>query len=205
MDERNNPMSLITATVPRTRNLIPVCLFLLLAAGSVPGLSQDRPKPEIIQAVARGTSTQVGKLTHIRVIINEYSTEADRQILIEAFDKAKNQGLVNALEKMNAVGRIAIEGTLGYDLSFIRSIPTPTGRRIRFVTNRLLRFGELYYNTRTADYNLTAGEIELNDKDKDKSTGVLYPAAMLRLDKNNELSLDLNQNPWQLVNILWDR
>jgi hypothetical protein len=198
-------MPQITATVPRTRNLIPVCLFLLLAAGSVPGRSQDRPKPEIIQAVARGTSTQVGKLTHIRVIINDYSTEEDRQILIEAFNKAKNQGLVNALEKMNAVGRIAIEGTLGYDLSFIRSIPTPTGRRIRFVTNRLLRFGELYYNPRTADYNLTAGEIELNDKDKDKSTGVLYPAAMLRLDKNNELSLDLNQNPWQLVSILWDR
>jgi hypothetical protein len=141
----------------------------------------------------------------VKLIISDYSTEEDRQILIEAFQKGKNQGLVNALEKMNSVGRIAIEGTLGYDLSFIRSIPTPTGRTIRFVTNRLLRFGETYYSTRTVDYNLTGGEINLDEKDKSKSTGVLYPAAKLRLDKNNELSLDLNQNPWKLEHILWGR
>src|SRR6266436_6280665 len=172
----------------------------LMAVGSIPSLSQDRPKPEIIQAVAMGTSTQVGQQFHVRLIINEYSTEEDRQILIEAFEKGKNQGLVNALEKMRAVGRIAIEGTLGYDLSFIRVIPTPTGRKIRFVTNRQLRFGETYYSTRTGDYNLTAGELDLNDKDKNKSTGILYPTAKLRLSKDNELTLDLNQNPWQILN-----
>ncbi len=160
----------------------------LMAVGSIPSLSQDRPKPEIIQAVAMGTSTQVGQQFHVRLIINEYSTEEDRQILIEAFEKGKNQGLVNALEKMRAVGRIAIEGTLGYDISYIRSIPTPTGRKIRFITNRLLRFGETYYSTRSADYNLTGGELDLNDQDRSKSTGVLYP-----------------MNPWKLVSILWDR
>ena len=178
-------------------------VLVFLIAGSILALSQERSKPEIIQATARGTSTQLGQQSHVKLIINDYSTEEDRQILIEAFEKGKNQGLVNALEKMNAVGRIAIEGTLGYDVSFIRVIPTATGRKIRFVTNRLLRFGETYYSTRTADYNLTAGEIDLNDQDKSKSTGILYPAAKLRLDKNNELSLDLNQNPWQLFNILW--
>ena len=177
----------------------------LMAVGSIPSLSQDRPKPEIIQAVAMGTSTQVGQQFHVRLIINEYSTEEDRQILIEAFEKGKNQGLVNALEKMRAVGRIAIEGTLGYDISYIRSIPTPTGRKIRFITNRLLRFGETYYSTRSADYNLTGGELDLNDQDRSKSTGVLYPLAKLRLDKDKQLSLDLNMNPWKLISILWDR
>ena len=177
----------------------------LMVVGSIPSLSQDRPKPEIIQAVAMGTSTQVGQQFHVRLIINEYSTEEDRQILIEAFEKGKNQGLVNALEKMRAVGRIAIEGTLGYDISYIRSIPTPTGRKIRFITNRLLRFGETYYSTRSADYNLTGGELDLNDQDRSKSTGVLYPLAKLRLDKDKQLSLDLNMNPWKLVSILWDR
>ena len=177
----------------------------LMAVGSIPSLSQDRPKPEIIQAVAMGTSTQVGQQFQVRLIINEYSTEEDRQILIEAFEKGKNQGLVNALEKMRAVGRIAIEGTLGYDISYIRSIPTPTGRKIRFITNRLLRFGETYYSTRSADYNLTGGELDLNDQDRSKSTGVLYPLAKLRLDKDKQLSLDLNVNPWKLISILWDR
>ena len=84
---------------------------------------------------------------------------------------------MNALTKMKAVGRIAITGTLGYDLSYIRLIPTPTGRKIRFVTNRVLRFGEVYANSQTTAYNLTAGEIEINDADKSKSGGSLYPAA----------------------------
>ena len=73
---------------------------------------------------------------------------------------------------MKSVGRIAITGTIGYDLSFIRLVPTPTGRKIRFVTNRLVRFGENYYNTQSTAYNLTAGEIEINDADKNKSGGV---------------------------------
>jgi hypothetical protein len=185
--------------------LVSLLVLGLMAAGSIPSLSQDRPKPEIIQAVAMGTSTQVGQRFHVRLIINEYSTEEDRQILIEAFEKGKNQGLVNALEKMRAVGRIAIEGTLGYDVSYIRSIPAPTSRKIRFFTNRLLRFGETYYSTRSADYNLPGGELNLNEQDRSKSTGVLYPLAKLRLDKDRQLSLDLNMNPWNLVNILWDR
>jgi hypothetical protein len=182
--------------------LVATAILISVLVHSDTGLSQEMSKPQIIEATARGTSTQMGQIVQVRLIINEYSTEEDRQILIDAFQKGRNQGLVNALEKMRAVGRIAITGTLGYDVSYTRSIPTPTGRKIRFITNRLLRFGETYYSTRTADYNLTAGELTLNEADKNKSTGVLYPAARLRLDKNDELSLDLNRNPWELVSII---
>ena len=177
-------------------------LFCVLTVGSIAGLTQEKPKTQKIDATAMGTSTQLGKTHQVSLYIYDYSTEDDRQILIKAFEKGKNQGLVNALEKMKAVGRIAISGTLGYDLSYIRLIPTPTGRKIRFITNRLLRFGESYYSTRTVDYNLTGGELDLNEKDKDKSAGVIYPAAKLRLVKDKQLSLDLNQNPWKLVNII---
>ncbi len=153
-----------------------------------------------------GTSTQLGKDVNVKVTIYEFSTEDDRQILIDAFKKGQNQGLVNALTRMKSVGRIAITGTIGYDLSFIRLVPTPTGRKIRFVTNRLLRFGEAYYNTQTTAYNLTAGEIEINDADKSKSGGVLYPAAQPVINKEGQLEFQLNKNPWKLVNIIdWDK
>ena len=112
-----------------------------------------------------------------------------------AFKKGQNQGLVNALTKMRAVGRIAITGTLGYDRSYIRLIPTPTGRKIRFVTNRLLRFGEVYANTQTTAYNLTAGEFDKNDSDKDKSAGVLLPAPSWSLTKRGNSSSSLIKIP----------
>ena len=178
---------------------------LLLTAAALAFAADDR-KVETIDATATGTSTQMGRVVSVKVTIYEYSTDEDRQILIESFKKGQNQGLVNALTKMKSVGRIAITGTVGYDLSYIRLVPTPTGRKIRFVTNRLLRFGEAYYNTQTTAYNLTAGEIEINDSDKDKSAGVLFPAAQLVINKQGQLEFQLNKNPWKLVNIIdWNK
>jgi len=180
-------------------------ITLLLTAVTV-SLSADDRKVETIDATAMGTSTQLGQVINVKVTIYDFSTEEDRQILVESYKKGQNQGLVNALTKMKSVGRIAITGTIGYDLSFIRLIPTPTGRKIRFVTNRLVRFGEAYYNTQTTAYNLTAGEIEINDSDKDKSAGVLYPAAQLVINKEGQLEFQLNKNPWKLANIIdWNK
>jgi hypothetical protein len=175
-------------------------LLVLLTIGSLPGFA--RAKYETIDAQAFGTSTQMGQNIGITIIIYDYSTAADRQILVDAYTKGQNQGLVNALSKMPAVGRISITGTLGYDLSYIKLVQTPTGRTIRFVTNRQIRFGEAWADSESMNYNLTAGEIQLNDQDKSKSTGQLFPAAQLILDKEGQLQLDLNQNAWRLSGII---
>jgi hypothetical protein len=174
---------------------------LLLATATIT-FSADDKNVEVIDATAMGTSTQLGQTISVKVTIYEFSTDDDRAILVDAYKEGQNQGLVNALTRMKSVGRIAITGTLGYDLSYIRLIRTPTGRKIRFVTNRLLRFAEHYYNTQTTAYNLTAGEIDLNDSDKDKSSGVLFPAAQLIVNKEGQLEFQLNKNPWKLVNII---
>jgi len=177
-----------------------LALLLLVAMISLPGFARD--KNETIDATAYGTSTQLGKNIGVTLIIYEFSTPEDRQILVEAFQKGQNQGLVNALQKMKAVGRIQIPGTLGYDVSFIRMIPTPTGRTIKFVTNRKISFGEAYADSQTQSFDLTAGQFELNDQDKSKSTGMLYPAAQFVINKDGEIQLDLNQNPWRLSNFI---
>ncbi len=175
-------------------------LTTLLLLASLPGFARD--KNETIDATAWGTSTQLGKNIGITIIIYQYSTPADQDTLMEAFQKGQNQGLVNALEKMKAVGHISITGTLGYDLSFVKMIQTPTGRTIRFVTNRPIRFGEAYYDTQSQYYNLTAGEINIDSQDKSKSAGVLYPAAQFTIGSDGELTLNLNKNPWRLGNII---
>jgi hypothetical protein len=165
-----------------------------------PGFARD--KYETIEAQAFGTGTQMGKNIGVTLNIYEFSTPQDRVNLIQAFEKGQNQGLVTALSKMKAVGHVEITGTLGYDCSYIKMTPTPTGRKIVFVTNRQIRFGEAFFDTQSQSFNLTAGILELNDQDKSKSTGVVYPAAQLILDKEGQLQLDLNQNPWRLSDVL---
>jgi hypothetical protein len=100
-----------------------------------------------------GTSTQTGAIIDITIQIYQFSTPADRQILVDAYMKGQNQGLANALQKMKAVGHISITGALGYDLSFIRMIPTSTGRKILFVTNRKIRFAEAWSDSQTMSYD----------------------------------------------------
>ncbi len=182
-----------------------VLATLLLTAVTLAN-SQDERKIETIDATAMGTSTQLGKTVSVKLIISQFSTEEDRAVLVDAFKKGQNQGLVDALSKMKPVGRIAITGTVGSDVAYIRLVRTDTGRKIRFATNRLIRFGEAYSNSRTIAYNLTAGELDLNDSDKSKSAGVLYPASQLIINKDGQLEFQLNKNPWKLVNIIdWNQ
>jgi hypothetical protein len=176
------------------------CLLLAGGTGSSAQDKKEKKQTEYIEAVAEGTSTQLGRVINISISIREYSTPEDQQALLQAFEEGGQKGLVNAVSKMHSKGRIAITGTLGYDLNYIRQFDTPTGRKIRFVTDRPITFGELWSGSRSADYDLSAGEIDLS-KEKGKSTGTLLPACKLTIDKDKELKLELTQNPWKLVNI----
>lgn len=194
-------MQQITCVVTNTCKVVVGTLLLigLMTVGSSPVLAQ---KAETIEASAMGTGTQMGRVVEIRLVISEYSTLEDRQVLVQAFEKGQNQGLVNALSKMRAVGHISLTGTIGYDVSYIRMIPTPTGRKIRFITNRQISFAESWTDSQSQAFNLSGGEIDLNEQDKNKSTGVLFPAAQIIIDKQGQLQIDLNQNSWKLVDIL---
>jgi hypothetical protein len=177
-----------------------VLLMGLWMVSSQVGFARD--KYETIDAQAYGTGTQLGATIGVTLNIYEFSTPADKQILVEAYEKGQNQGLANALQRMKAVGHVEITGTLGNDCSYIKMIPTPTGRKILFLTNRQIRFREAYYDTQSMSFNLTAGILEINDQDKSKSTGVMYPAAQLIVDKHGELQWDLRENAWKLSDII---
>jgi hypothetical protein len=179
-----------------------VACLLALVGSHCAAQEEDKPIREVYQAQALGQSTQMGKTFNVTVNIERYSTADERQILVDAFKQAGSEGLFNALEKMSSKGRIAITGTLGYDISFVRKIPTAEGFKIRVLTNRPIRFGEAWVNGRSMDYNLSALELDIND-DITKSTGILLPACQFKIDKKSgELTAENYQNPWKLINIV---
>jgi hypothetical protein len=154
-----------------------------------------------ISATARGTSTQMGRIVNVDFHIYGFSTPDDQKILLEAFRADGSEGLANALDKMNSKGRIAITGTIGYDVNYIREFKMPDGSvKIRFVTDRPIRFAEAWGSTRTIDYMISMGEIIIS-KQKGKSGGTLMPASKVKLNKEGELEIEAYQNPWELVNI----
>jgi hypothetical protein len=172
----------------------------LVVPGTQTGFARDTL--EVIDATAYGTSTQTGKIISIKLFVYGYSTAEDKKTLLDAFRAGQNQGLVNALGKMKPVGRIQIPGTVGYDVAYITSVPTETGRKLSFVTNRKISFREAARNTQSQAYNLTGGEMDINQQDQSKSTGVFYPAAQLVINKDGDLQIELRKNPWRISNII---
>jgi len=161
--------------------VLAILTFPLLAAAQL----------ETIDTTARGTGRQLGHTVSIKLIINRYSTPEDKQTLVNAFKQGQQQGLVNALQRMQSAGRIQIPGTVGFDLAYVEVVPTPTGRRVRFITNRLIAFAEAAWNTRSRAFDITAGEVNINDQDAKQSAGTLFPAAKITINKDGDVEYNL--------------
>src|SRR5688572_17941712 len=113
------------------RHLYSVLRFLVVTACCLflNGIVVPAQTAKHIMAIARGTSTQMGTVISVDLRINEFSTAADQAALIEAFKSDGTKGLANALDKMKSKGRMAITGTLGYDVNYIREFKLPDGSR----------------------------------------------------------------------------
>jgi hypothetical protein len=176
-----------------------VCLLPLLAGIGTIVEAQERMT---IQATGMGTSTQMGKIVNVNIHIEQYSTEEDRNALINAFKKSGQDGMVKVLEDMKPKGRIRFaSGGVGNDIKYIMELPSEKGRRLRLVTDRTLAFAELYQGTRSRDY--TVGAIEVDLTPDGKGTGTVLPACKLTVNKKKQqVEIETYQNPWKLSNFI---
>lgn len=171
-------------------------LFLLATCGLAQSGRQE------FQAQAFGTGTQSSHNFNLTVIIDEYSSDQDRQMLVETLQSKGMNELYDKLHNMKSIGQIKITGTLGYPVSYIRKFTTPTGEKIRLVTSRPITAGEVMGSTRSEEYSVTALELDLNMSDMNKSKGQLLPAAKFKINKDKELEVEAFQNPWRLTNVI---
>jgi hypothetical protein len=178
-----------------------VISLLLVGIGTiVQGQDQE---PMMIQATARGTSTQMGKMIQINIHIDQFSTQDDRKALIDAFNRSGQDGLVDALDHMKGKGRFSTPYGVGNEVKYIIELPPDQGRRhIRLVTDRRLLFGEAYANTRSKEYSVGAVDLFLTPDGKG-SEGTALPACRLKVDKKTQqIEVETYQNPWKLTNLM---
>lgn len=181
------------------RNGLIASLLLSIAVSATLAYSQERMT---IQATAKGTSTQLGKMIDINIYIEGYSTATDRQALIDSFKRRGQEGLVDALQDMKSKGRVRFSsGGVGNEVKYIIELPSEKGRKLRLITDRWLSFRELYNSNRIADYNV--GAIELNLTPDGKGSGRVLPACRLTMNKKKQqVEIETFQNPWDLTNFM---
>lgn len=181
------------------RNGLIGSLLLSLAGSATLAHAQGRMT---IQATAKGTSTQLGKLIDVNIHIEAYSTLNDQRALIDAFKLHGQDGLVEVLQDMKPKGRVRFSnGGVGNDVKYIIELPSERGRKLRLITDRWLSFPELYNSTRSSDYSV--GAIELNLTPDGKGFGTVLPACRLTVNKEkNQVEIETFQNPWELTNFM---
>ena len=172
--------------------------FLLIVVGTIVQ-AQGRMT---IQATAMGTSTQLGRLYNVNILIEKFSTADDQQTLIAAFKRSGQDGLIDVLEDMKPKGRVRFaSGGVGNDVKYIIELPSDKGRKLRLITDRNLAFGKLYNGTRSRDYSV--GAIELVLTPDGKGSGTVLPACKLRVNKKTkQIEIETYQNPWKLSNFI---
>ncbi|MGO9775042.1 MAG: hypothetical protein ACLPM3_00455 [Terracidiphilus sp.] len=163
--------------------------FALLLAGTftlgtILGFATEST-PETIQA----TSTQAGKTANLTLIVYNYSTPSDLQILSLAFQNGQDRGLASVLSKTKAVGHCSIAGGFSYEVAFIQMVPTPTGRKITFIASRPHSPEEADPPAISGSFDLAVGQFDLNDTDPAKSTRFLYPASKLVIDDRESFTM----------------
>lgn len=183
----------------RFRNRLIGSLLLSLAGLVTFAQAQGRMT---IQATAKGTSTQLGRIYNVNIHIEAFSTQDDRNALIQAFKNRGQDGLVDTLQDMKSKGRVRFaSGGVGNDVKYIIELPSKNGRKLRLITDRWLSFPELYNSTRSADYSV--GAIDLNLTPDGKGSGTVLPACKLTVNKKkNQVEVETYQNPWNLTNFI---
>ncbi|MFZ0886470.1 MAG: hypothetical protein WAN14_23915 [Candidatus Acidiferrales bacterium] len=177
-------------------------LTVVLVVAAFKTGAQDKPKRETIQAQAMGQNRAAGKSFNVTVSIDSYSTADDQKLLINAFTQGGQTALSKTLSKMQSKGRVAVTGTLGYNIAYVRTFPTENGRRIRLITDRPIRLAEARENGRSTDYDLSALELIINN-DKSKSSGTLIIGLRVKVDKDNQFVFEsYGSGPWKLVNVM---
>jgi hypothetical protein len=172
----------------KTRFQSPVILGVVLlsvAASMAAQVGQTRPesgKPAIETFTARAFNVQTGQTGIVEIVINQWSSDGEREALKSVLQSAGSEAMVNELKNMPQVGYIKTPESMGDALLYARSNNLPDGsRQVVVATNRPISVaGSLAPGTRQK-YDLSVVEMRFKKGDK-KGEGKIVPSAMASID-----------------------
>lgn len=127
--------------------------------------------------------------TTVDIVIDRWTTDAERDRLRDALREKGGDGLLRELQKTKEVGRISRAGSLGFPLRFALEVPNSTGgRRILIGTDRRIGFLEMRDQPRTVNYPFMVIDIRLGPDGKGE--GKLMPLARITEDRDHIVEIE---------------
>jgi hypothetical protein len=158
-----------------------------------PAASDKNPNRQTFQCMMMNMmGAFAGRPISIQIVINEYATDADKQMLITALEEGGEDALMKALKKMDC-GFVTVTGSTGWKVNAAWTNPTPDGgKRVVCFFERPTAFGELYTSSRSLDYQFAIIELLLTAEGKGvkDGNGTIIPAAQIGFTKQGKLAIE---------------
>jgi hypothetical protein len=153
----------------------------MIAAAVIAVAGQTNGVPERFTAMA--VNMDRGGAGTIELVVERWSTEAERQRLIKTLLDQGPEKLLDVLQSLPRVGYIRSNGGLGYDLHYAHRLPGEDGgEHVVLATDRRIGFWEATNQPRSIDYPFTVIELHLN-KDGE-GEGKMSLATKITVDKD---------------------
>jgi hypothetical protein len=162
--------------------------------------AQTMGSPERFTASAIDINS--GRAGNIDITVNRWSTDKQRDALMDVMAKKGPEKLLDALQDMPAMGHFGAPGNLSWDIHFARKMPLPEGgERVILITDRRIGIWESVNQPRSIDYPFTFIELRLNRDGEGE--GKMSIATKVIYDKEaNIVTLeDYQTAPVQLGNV----
>jgi hypothetical protein len=188
----------------RSRKLLLVSILLLLGAGIavMPAKSirvNAKTKGDTFSAMAylpTGAGPRMigaGATANLTIYVQRYSTDDEvKQYAATLLEKGPNE-LLKSLQEAKSIGSVQMQRRMGFfELKFIRSKPTATGRRIVGVCDRPIGFLESYFSARSEDnkFGIVIIDLKTNKKGKEEGEGELIYAAKVTVLEGNKVEVE---------------
>jgi hypothetical protein len=186
--------------------------FAVALTLTVPGVAQqavpvDNPtKEEPLRFTAFAVSMPQGAAGTVDIVIERWSTDAERAALIDLLAGAsfKSHGqdkLLRALQDVKPrVGYIRTPNSLGWDLQYAREFMLPDGiRQIVIATDKPVSFLAASRSARSTDYPFSF--VEMRMKPNDKGEGRLLAATAVSVTDGRLELENYGQEPVRLTTI----
>lgn len=150
--------ALLSRVAFRTMAATVVAAPLWIAA---PVVAQER---FTAQAVNMSNVGQSGAVGTVDIIIERYSTEAERDRFLSALTERGNDGLLLAFQNAPSIGKVGPTGRIGFDIRYAYEMPGEDGgRQIVIASDRRMSFLEAANRPRTVDYPFTVVQLKLDE------------------------------------------
>lgn len=156
----------------------------VFSAGTATARAQTMGQPARFTAVA--VNMNVGASGTVEIVVDRWSTDADRDKLMKIVMDHGADKLLDALQDMPRAGYFRTPNTIGIDIHFARRLPGEDGgERVILVTDRRIGFWEAANRPRSIDYPFTFIELRLNRDGEGE--GKMSIATKIIADKENNI------------------